>query len=736
MNETDLANQVTQAPTDHALGPLLDAAVTAGAETSDQKSWNLARPVTLIGRSKGAHIRLDEPTVEPLHAALLNTGDAIVLVDLASREGVFLDGQRIQQRPLRSGESFRVGMHLLRAEINASKGEPEAESDWADRAVQLPWPMTFQVVRGSPGQWTVRHVGATIGTRPGCAITLAGKEVRPVHVLISRVGATPVLVNLAGGRSVRLNGTPVSTCQLSSGDVVEVHPYSFKVMDSPCAEAAGSATQEQPPSESFEERPSMAATQELMDSADAERAATGSERSGSAESTDEANLVQQSQSLAEPDAAEPAADAIIPEAPVPDVHQFESRLQQVQEQLLDSSKQLKQWQQQLERYANKLILKDAELSKRARQLDELQQHLQKTQEELQQRTQQLEQSKSELDEQRRDLEAERSALASEREQISQQRAALETQAQQVRSEEEALQQKYGEFEKIREELQTQQQQLDRQREDLQQQIEQLQAEQLAFRQQREQIEQVEAGLQQRLQDLLDREQQQRELQERLNEQAALIDKFGRVVVEAWQGFAAVVSDSPAAGAPAEEDLSDDDAAADPEDHHSTSKRCMLPLRRLLERPPATVVEPDDAEVPAADPEHADEGDVELDQDTEPADLGTENEATELEATEPNEQADTALVGEGQPDGDDAAAAEQADSGRDEPEEHAPETEVRADASDPAMPTSLDEVDDDVREQVRMLRRLGNNKSDAELIAIVLARKREARPKGKRSWLRR
>lgn len=70
-----------------------------------------------IGREPGRDILLDfDPTVSRRHARLEQHGGQWVLVDEGSRNGSFVNGQLVQQRPLQPGDILRFGGTELRVE--------------------------------------------------------------------------------------------------------------------------------------------------------------------------------------------------------------------------------------------------------------------------------------------------------------------------------------------------------------------------------------------------------------------------------------------------------------------------------------------------------------------------------------------------------------------------------------------------------------------------------------------
>lgn len=64
----------------------------------------------VLGRGQGASIELDDPDVSRRHAQVEITPDRIVVEDLESKNGVYVEGTRIQgKRRLSHGDRFDIG---------------------------------------------------------------------------------------------------------------------------------------------------------------------------------------------------------------------------------------------------------------------------------------------------------------------------------------------------------------------------------------------------------------------------------------------------------------------------------------------------------------------------------------------------------------------------------------------------------------------------------------------------
>ena len=76
--------------------------------------YRLDRPRVVLGRAgAGATIELDDPEISRSHAALECQGERIVLRDLGSRNGSFVDERQVEEHPLRDGSEFRLGRTRL-----------------------------------------------------------------------------------------------------------------------------------------------------------------------------------------------------------------------------------------------------------------------------------------------------------------------------------------------------------------------------------------------------------------------------------------------------------------------------------------------------------------------------------------------------------------------------------------------------------------------------------------------
>jgi pSer/pThr/pTyr-binding forkhead associated (FHA) protein len=73
----------------------------------------LDREITTVGRHPDSAIFLDDVTVSRRHAELTRDGVTIVLRDLGSLNGSYVNGERVDQRQLGTGDEVQIGRFKL-----------------------------------------------------------------------------------------------------------------------------------------------------------------------------------------------------------------------------------------------------------------------------------------------------------------------------------------------------------------------------------------------------------------------------------------------------------------------------------------------------------------------------------------------------------------------------------------------------------------------------------------------
>lgn len=74
-----------------------------------------------------------------------------------------------------------------------------------------------------------RNLVTIIGSRPGCRVTMPGKNVSPVHVAICCDGNKVLAIDLMTPHGTLLNGLKMEHEELGDGDMLTIEPWVFRV---------------------------------------------------------------------------------------------------------------------------------------------------------------------------------------------------------------------------------------------------------------------------------------------------------------------------------------------------------------------------------------------------------------------------------------------------------------------------------------------------------------------------
>jgi Protein of unknown function (DUF3662)/FHA domain len=92
---------------------LLVSTPGAPGAADNQHTYELVTPVTLLGRGTDCDLRLVDPGVSRHHAELRVENDQVVLVDLGSTNGTFVNGQPVRRVALTDGTHVSLGRTTL-----------------------------------------------------------------------------------------------------------------------------------------------------------------------------------------------------------------------------------------------------------------------------------------------------------------------------------------------------------------------------------------------------------------------------------------------------------------------------------------------------------------------------------------------------------------------------------------------------------------------------------------------
>ena len=223
---------------------------------NEGKEWPVDATQTMIGRDERAHIPLfGDQNVQPLHAMIQRQGPTYVLVDPGTPMGIGVNGARVQQAVLNSGDMIQIGNFQLQFLMKAGAAQRAAEgrmhaqpmtpvaqgAPMTPVAQQAPMSAPMAAAPQISTPQIVGIAGSATGRRfPLTSVLEIGREAADVslpgdqqasrrHARISANSNGIELIDLGSTNGTFVNGAKVTSTYLKAGDVIQIGNSSFRV---------------------------------------------------------------------------------------------------------------------------------------------------------------------------------------------------------------------------------------------------------------------------------------------------------------------------------------------------------------------------------------------------------------------------------------------------------------------------------------------------------------------------
>jgi pSer/pThr/pTyr-binding forkhead associated (FHA) protein len=186
------------------------------------KEVQLTKERTTLGRRPYNDVVIDNLAVSGEHAALQMSGNEVMLEDLNSTNGTYLNGKAVKKQSLQNGDTIEVGKYKIKF-VNEAEA-PGFDKTMLFRPGETPAGLASPVSEGVSG--TLRVLSGTASGREvplTKAVTTVGKPGVAV-ASISRRAHGFVVAHVEGSGIPLLNGAPIGSepVALKSGDMIEL----------------------------------------------------------------------------------------------------------------------------------------------------------------------------------------------------------------------------------------------------------------------------------------------------------------------------------------------------------------------------------------------------------------------------------------------------------------------------------------------------------------------------------
>jgi pSer/pThr/pTyr-binding forkhead associated (FHA) protein len=205
----------------------------------------LDKELTTIGRKPDNDIVIDNQAVSGHHAQIKTEGNVVILEDLSSLNGTFVNSHKVSKTELFNGDVVLVGVHTLNVISDKNREADKKTSTIRGRSMDetmviapddqkkiltsadknIPEQLGgFLVIAGSTYQneYELKERVSSIGKEDGCAIKLKGLFAPKLAALINR-RKEGYFITPSGVKDLKINGKVIDRrYDLKDGDIVEI----------------------------------------------------------------------------------------------------------------------------------------------------------------------------------------------------------------------------------------------------------------------------------------------------------------------------------------------------------------------------------------------------------------------------------------------------------------------------------------------------------------------------------
>ncbi len=200
-------------------------------ECAGRAGMVLMRKSTVFGRGDECDVVLDGETISRQHCTVNRWGTTYLIQD-SSRNGTFVNGQRIQQAQLHHGDQIRIGRNILVVSLSVPTGTGNlVKRGTTPLETTAPGTEPHIVVRGLEEGVTqpFREASVTIGRMADCQIPLEADNISRTHATVTRRDDGYYLVDLGSSNGTFLNEQRIESSILKSGDTIRIGNFTLVV---------------------------------------------------------------------------------------------------------------------------------------------------------------------------------------------------------------------------------------------------------------------------------------------------------------------------------------------------------------------------------------------------------------------------------------------------------------------------------------------------------------------------
>ncbi len=212
------------------------------------------KDLIVIGRNSTCDLVLDNLGVSREHAQIERNAGVYILHDLGSNNGTFVNGKKVDQYNLNTGDEFSIGKYAVEVDLGLG-GKPQTQKRVApaplaaagaspdltlavdarememmqrERASKLKAYITYLAPSGKKQNQPVVKTITFFGKAVSCDFNVGGWFIYPKHAALVRDNNGFRLINLAPRRITKLNDKEMDDERLQHGDKFRIGKMIFE----------------------------------------------------------------------------------------------------------------------------------------------------------------------------------------------------------------------------------------------------------------------------------------------------------------------------------------------------------------------------------------------------------------------------------------------------------------------------------------------------------------------------
>jgi len=210
-----------------------------GGLCAERTGLILTKLRTTVGRGEGCDVVLDGETVSRLHCEIARFGTVYVLQDF-SRNGTYVNGQRVRQTQLQDGDQLRIGQNILLVQLTSAAGtgvlkSRETAPHHLPPVIELnPHIVVKGLEEGVTQPFSEQCI--SIGRRTDNQVVLEADNISRNHAAIERRDGKYFVRDLESANGTYLNEERIDLAELRDGARLRIGNYTLTVslLDQDC----------------------------------------------------------------------------------------------------------------------------------------------------------------------------------------------------------------------------------------------------------------------------------------------------------------------------------------------------------------------------------------------------------------------------------------------------------------------------------------------------------------------